>query len=112
MRRMASRQTATRPSEATISTEVRVTSGTKPESFHQKRQIDAGQRRMGVGERADGNQRAGAEEVPGGGDVVAGLVPVIGQAKQGEVAGDRAPQRPPERFSRRERARRGRSRLE
>ena len=42
---------------------------------------------MGVGQRGDGNQRAGAEEVPGRGDVVAGLVPVVGQAQQCEVAG-------------------------
>jgi hypothetical protein len=31
------------------------------------------------------NERAGAEEVVGGGDVVAGLIPVVGQMEQGEV---------------------------
>ena len=61
--------------------------GTEAEELPPERQIDAGQRRMGVGQRGDGNQRAGAEEVPGGGNVVAGLVPVVGQAQQGEVAG-------------------------
>jgi hypothetical protein len=40
---------------------------------------------MGVRERTEGYQRAGAEEVVGGGDVVAGLVPVVGQAQQSEV---------------------------
>ena len=34
-----------------------------------------------------GNQRAGAEEVPCGRDVVAGLIPVVGQPQQREVAG-------------------------
>ena len=40
---------------------------------------------MRIRERAEWNQRAGAEEVVGGGDVVAGLVPVVGQAQQSEV---------------------------
>jgi hypothetical protein len=40
---------------------------------------------MRVRERAEGDQGAGAEEVVGGGDVVASLVPVVGQAQQGEV---------------------------
>jgi hypothetical protein len=40
---------------------------------------------VGVGERAVGNQRAGAEEIVGGRDVVAGLVPVVGEPQQGEV---------------------------
>ena len=31
------------------------------------------------------DERAGAEEIVGGGNVVAGLVPVIGQMEQGEV---------------------------
>jgi hypothetical protein len=34
---------------------------------------------------AVGNERAGAEEVVGGRDVVAGLVPVVGQVEQGKV---------------------------
>jgi hypothetical protein len=40
---------------------------------------------MRVRERAEGNQCAGAEEIVSGGDVVARLVPVVGQAQQGEV---------------------------
>jgi hypothetical protein len=40
---------------------------------------------VGVGESAEGNQRAGAEEIVGGGDVVAGFIPVVGQPQQGEV---------------------------
>ena len=40
---------------------------------------------MGVGKSAEGNQRAGAEEIVGGGNVVAGLIPVVGQPQQGEV---------------------------
>ena len=40
---------------------------------------------MGVGERAVRNQRAGAEEIVGGGDVVTGFVPVVGKAQQREV---------------------------
>jgi hypothetical protein len=38
-----------------------------------------------VRECAVGNERAGAEEIVGGGDVVASLIPVVGQAEQGEV---------------------------
>jgi hypothetical protein len=40
---------------------------------------------MGVGKGAEGNQRTGAEEIVGGGNVVAGLIPVVGQPQQGEV---------------------------
>ena len=40
---------------------------------------------MRVGERAVRNQRAGAEEIVGGRNVVAGLVPVVGEPQQGEV---------------------------
>lgn len=40
---------------------------------------------MRVRESAVGDERAGAEEIIGGGDVVAGLVPVVGQVEQGEV---------------------------
>jgi len=40
---------------------------------------------MRVRECAVRNERAGAEEVVGGGDVVAGLIPVVGQMEQGEV---------------------------
>lgn len=50
-----------------------------------EREIDGGQRRMGVRDRAVRNQRAGAEEVPGGGNVVAGFVPVVGKAQKREV---------------------------
>jgi hypothetical protein len=40
---------------------------------------------MGVRERAEGNQGAGPEKIVGGRNVVAGLVPVIGQAQQSKV---------------------------
>jgi hypothetical protein len=40
---------------------------------------------MRVGRRGDGNERAGAKEVPRRGDVVAALVPEVGQAEQCEV---------------------------
>jgi hypothetical protein len=40
---------------------------------------------MRVCKCAEGNQRAGAEEIVGGRDVVAGLVPVVGQTQQSEV---------------------------
>jgi hypothetical protein len=40
---------------------------------------------MRVGESAIGDQRAGTEEIVRGGDVVAGLVPVVGQAQQSGV---------------------------
>jgi hypothetical protein len=40
---------------------------------------------MRIGERAVRNERAGAEEIVGGRDVVAGLVPVVGQPQQSEV---------------------------
>jgi hypothetical protein len=50
-----------------------------------QREIERWERRVSVGERAEGNQRAGAEEIVGGRDVIAGLVPVIGQPQQSEV---------------------------
>lgn len=40
---------------------------------------------MRVGERAVRDERAGAEEIECGGDVVAGFIPVIGQAEKREV---------------------------
>jgi hypothetical protein len=40
---------------------------------------------MRVRERAGGYQGAGPEKIVGGGNVVAGLVPVVGQAQQSEV---------------------------
>ena len=40
---------------------------------------------MGVGESGLRDQRAGAEEVPRGRDVVAGLVPEVRQAKERDV---------------------------
>ncbi len=40
---------------------------------------------MRVRERAEGDQRASAEEVVGRRNVVAGLVPVVGQPQQSEV---------------------------
>ncbi len=43
---------------------------------------DGGQRRVGVGDGGLGDEGAGAEEVPGGGDVVAGLVPEVGEAEE------------------------------
>ena len=48
-------------------------------------EVERWQRRMRIRERAEWNQCAGAEEVVGGGDVIAGLVPVVGQVQQGEV---------------------------
>src|SRR5271165_4751280 len=42
---------------------------------------------MRVGYRGDGNQRAGAEEIPGRGNVIARLVPIVGNAQQIKVAG-------------------------
>ncbi len=50
-----------------------------------EREVDARERRVGVGESGCGDQRAGAEEVPCRGNVVAGLVPVVGQAQQREM---------------------------
>ena len=67
--------------------------GIEARSLPPQRQVNAGQRRMRVGQRGERNQRAGAEEVPCRGNVVAGLVPVVGQAQQREVAQRRAPQR-------------------
>ncbi len=46
---------------------------------------DGGQRRVGVGDGGLRDEGAGAEEVPRGGDVVAGLVPEVGEAEEGEV---------------------------
>ena len=43
------------------------------------------QGRMRVAECRGRDQRAGAEEVPGSGDVVAGFVPVVGQAEEAEM---------------------------
>ncbi len=40
---------------------------------------------MGVGNGGLGDEGSGSEEVPGGGDVVAALVPEVGQAEEGEV---------------------------
>jgi hypothetical protein len=40
---------------------------------------------MSVRERAERNHCAGAEEIVSGGYVVAGLVPIVGQAQQGEM---------------------------
>src|SRR5580765_4383262 len=40
---------------------------------------------MRVGQRGLRNERAGAEEVPRSGDVVAGFIPEIRQAEQGDV---------------------------
>ena len=40
---------------------------------------------MRIRERAEGDQSAGAEEIVSRGDVVAGLVPVIGQPQQSEM---------------------------
>jgi hypothetical protein len=48
-------------------------------------EIERRKRRVRVGEGAVRNERAGAEEIIGGGDVVTGLVPVVGQAQQREV---------------------------
>ena len=50
-----------------------------------QREIEGRERWMRVRERAEWDQRAGAEEIVGGRDVVAGLVPVIGQTQQSEV---------------------------
>jgi len=60
--------------------------GKKARGLPPQRQIDAGQRGMSVGRRGEGNQRAGVKEVQRRGDVVAGLVPVVWQGEQGEVA--------------------------
>jgi hypothetical protein len=40
---------------------------------------------MSIACGGDGDERAGAEEIPRGGDVVAGLVPEIGKAQQREM---------------------------
>ena len=40
---------------------------------------------MGVGDGGLRDEGAGAEEVPGGGDVVAALVPEVGEAEEGEM---------------------------
>src|SRR5437879_6121897 len=41
--------------------------------------------RVGVGDGGLGDQGAGAEEVPGGGDVVTGFVPEVGEAEETKV---------------------------
>ena len=43
---------------------------------------DRGERRMGVGDGGLRDERAGAEEVEGGRDVIAALVPEVGEAEQ------------------------------
>ena len=53
--------------------------------FPPEREIDRRQRRVRIRERAVRNQRAAAEEIVSGGDIVTGLVPVVGQAQQSEV---------------------------
>jgi hypothetical protein len=40
---------------------------------------------MRVAECAEGNQRAGAEEIVGGRYVIAGFIPVVGQTEQSKV---------------------------
>ena len=40
---------------------------------------------MGVGDSGLWDEGSGAEEIPGGGDVIAGLVPEVGEAEEGEV---------------------------
>ena len=47
---------------------------------------DGGERRVGVGEGGPRDEGAGAEEVKGGRDVVAALVPEVGQTEQGPMA--------------------------
>ena len=47
---------------------------------------DGGEGRVGVGEGGDGDQGAVAEEVQGRGDVVAALIPEVGEAQEGPVA--------------------------
>ena len=56
-------------------------------NFPPQRQINAGQRRMGVAQRSGGNQRAGAKQIPRRRNVVASLVPVIRQSQKRKVAG-------------------------
>jgi hypothetical protein len=55
-------------------------------------EVKGRERRVRIRERAVWNQRAGAEEIVGGRDIVAGLVPVVGEAQQrevGEIEGDK-----------------------
>ena len=55
------------------------------------REDDGGEGRVSVSESGLRDERAGAVEVPCGGDVVAGLVPEVGEAEEsvvGEVDGD------------------------
>ena len=59
--------------------------GDKAREMPPARQQDRRQRRVRVGHRGDGNQRAGAEEVPRRRDVVSALVPEVGQAQQRQV---------------------------
>ena len=53
--------------------------------FPPEREIDRRKRRVRIREGAVRNQRAAAEEIVGGGDIVAGLVPVVGQVQESEV---------------------------
>lgn len=50
-----------------------------------RREENGGQRRVSVGEGGLRDQRPGAEEVPRGRDVVAGLVPKVRQTKECDV---------------------------
>ena len=50
-----------------------------------QRQIDARQRRMGIGNCGDGNQRASAEKIPRRRNVIPRLVPVVRQPQQRKV---------------------------
>jgi hypothetical protein len=40
---------------------------------------------MGIGEGGLGNEGASAEEVPGGGNIVAGLIPKVGKTEEGDM---------------------------
>ena len=57
----------------------------KPERCHEAGEQDGRQRRVGVGDGGLRDEGAGAEEVQRGGDVVAALVPEVGEAEEGEV---------------------------
>ena len=59
--------------------------GDKARETPPARQQNRRQGRVRVGRRGDGNQRARAEEVPRRRDVVAALVPEVGQAQQRQV---------------------------
>ena len=62
--------------------------GREGAEFPRGGEIDGRQRRVGVRERAEGDERSGAEEVISRGDVVAGFIPVIGEAQQRPVRSD------------------------